>query len=219
MKDNVKRIQVPNKYIDNKKFHFNAFYLYVNLKMICVNNHVKIYSKKLLDNLGWSLNTFKKYLKILKQEGLVTYNFESLPIHKPIELDISPIVSKPKTKEDYFTQVDINTIQRILFYAKETKFKKYDKVSKKNIKIVKDEKEKALKLFYVYEMYYNESIGVSFPSYETIKEATGYNNTYIKAINTMFNKNDLVSVMIGDRNKETNQREKNNYIPICNRVK
>jgi hypothetical protein len=216
----IKRIQVPNKYINNKKFHFNAFYLYVILKMVCVDNHVHIYSKKLLDKLGWTKYNLKKYLDILKQEKLITYDFDSLPYNKPLEIEILPIVQRAKTKEDYFTQVDTRTIEKIITYGKEVRY--YIKGEKE----IKDEKEKALKLFYVYEMFYNDNYGKSFISYQGIYEATGYNNACIKSINNMFHRKDIVNVMLGDWYEQENEedelislRERNNYVPNCIRAK
>jgi hypothetical protein len=219
MKDNVKRIQVPNKYIDNKKFHFNAFYLYVNLKMICVDNHVKIYSKKLLEKLDWTKYSLKVYLNVLIQENLILFDFNDLPIHNPIELNIEPINTNPAKKEDYFTQVDVETIKKIFESARKVKYKTKDGKTE-----LKDEKEKALKLFYLYEMYYNENYNKSFINYDGIYNATGYKNNTIKNINNMFHKNHLVDVMLGDwYEKEIDEdvytptRERNNYIPNCNR--
>lgn len=219
MNDKIKRIQVPNKYIDNKEFNNNSFYLYVMLKLICVDNNVKIYKDKLLNHLQWTHYQLKKYLKDLKKHKLINYDFDELPKFKPIEIKIKPIKHHSKSNKDYFTQVDINTINKIVTLCNIIKIKtnKEKSLEKRNVR------EKALRLFYLYEMYYNESYGYAFISYEKIKSAMDINNTYINKINKKFNDNCLVEVDIGSWSKNSSQEEPrkypNKYTPYCDRAK
>ena len=218
MSDKVKRIQIPNKYIDNKEFNNNSFYLLVILKMVCVNNHVNIYKDNLLTKLGWTAYQLRKYLRDLKDKKLIIYDFNELPKFRPIELNLQPIKHNSKNKDDYYTQVDTYTIGKIIEVSINIKVKS-DKDKPKKITDVKD---KALRLFYLYEMYYNVQYKCAFIGYEKIKEAMVIHSIYIKAINGILNKAGLVDVMIGDWREdianEMRRRNPNNYVPHCNRV-
>ena len=218
MTEKIKRIQVPNSIIDNKEFNNNGFYLYVILKTLCVSNHVNIYNDNLLEKLQWTQYQLKKYLKDLKEKGLITYQFGDIPKFKPLELDIRPIKHHGKNKDSYYTQVDIDTINNIIRYSKSIKIK----IEKDKPQVIRDMKEKSLRLFYLYEMYYNPKYKCAFIGYDKIKNAMNINNAYIKIINKMFNKNDLVGVMIGDWRDDiednSRRRNPNNYIPYCNRI-
>lgn len=223
--EKVKRIQIQNKYINNKDFHFNSFYLLIILKMVCVNNHVNIYSTTLLPKLNWTRKTLKKYLDILRSENLIIYTWNSLPIHNPIELDIVPVKHNSKNADDYYTQVDIDTINRIIENTQAVKYKEKNRTSSKLETIERDEKEKSVKLFYLYEMFYNVNLGKAFISYTNIQDATKFSNTSIKKINSIFNRKGLVNIDIGEwfelNDKDGNYikkiRGRNNYIPLCNR--
>ena len=218
MSDKVKRIQIPNKYIDNKDFNNNSFYLLVILKMVCINNHVNIYKKNLLTKLDWTQYQLRKYLKDLKDKELIIYDFEDLPRYRPIELNIQPMKHNSKKKEDYYTQVDITAIDKIIDNSEEVKIKEV----KNKTKAKRDVKEKALRLFYLYEMYYNFDYKCAFIGYDKIRGAMNINNNYIKAINSVFSKTGSVDVMIGDWRddikNEMRRRNPNNYVPHCNRI-
>ena len=218
MSDKVKRIQIPNKYIDNKEFNNNSFYLLIILKMVCVNNHVNIYNDNLRTRLDWTQYQLTKYLKELKDKELIVYKFTDIPKFKPLEIDIQPIKHHGKSKLDYYTQVDIDTIENIIKYSKAVKIV----IDKSKPRAIRNVKEKALRLFYLYEMYYNPQYKCAFIGYDKIKDAMDINNAYIKTINKMFNTNELVGVMIGDWREdiEDNKRRRNpnNYIPYCNRI-
>lgn len=211
----IKRIQVPVELITKPK-QFNETYLYIYLKMMSMDNHVRIYKQKLMNNLLWKSNkTLNKYLQSLKEKGYITYDFESLPISKPIEIDIDPI------GKQQFTQVDIETIDQIQTYTCSCEVKR--KKENKTVVSIEDLKERALTLFYYYETYYNTDFGYAFPTYSKIREETGLSYEYIKIINKILHKAKLVNVSVGDQyiDEETGKkmRERNKYTPNCIRYK
>lgn len=201
----IKKIQVPYNLIAEKSTPHNATYLYVNLRMICVNNHVKIYIEKLKEYLHWQdTRTIKKYLEWLKKNKYIEYNFKSIPKHIPIELDIIP------TKK-YFVQVSINTIKKIILTTQE--------IELDNTK--KDLKEMAVKLYYYYTKLYNIKIGKACPTYEEIYKDTGISSKYIRAINKVLKKNKILKIKEGDwyqyeisENIYKPRKERNSYVPL-----
>lgn len=216
-KEKIKKIQVPYELIINPDVPAYATYLYIHLKMICNNNHVRIYIEKFKSEnyLNWkSTQTLKKYLTYLKNNNYIIYDFENLPKGKPLEIDILPI-----TKDKMYVQLDVNIISKIQEFATKTEII----ISKNNIKqlIISDCKEMAVRLYYFYVKNYNLEIGKSFPSYKEINEATGISLQYIKALNNMFKKNKLLKITIGkwyeqedDDGFKYRKRERNSYIPI-----
>lgn len=212
----VKRIQVPVDMIKQPK-QYHELYLFVALKMACVNNKVNIYSKKLLELLQWKdRKTLKKYLESLKSQGYINYEFKDFPIHSPLQIDI--VNSKKQ-----FTQVDTDTINSIKWQMSQCKVKRKNKDNKYET-IIEDLKEMAMKLFYYYETYYNADYGYAFPSYKLINQETGISTNYIKILNKNFNRYELVQVDIGDKYQEEDdegntktKRERNKYAPMCKR--
>jgi len=204
----VKLIQVPFELIINKqKYKSEVMYLYIHLKMVCKNENVNIYAKKLLKNLNWSNNRrLKKYLFILKQNDYLSYDFENIPIHNTLNITLRKIDNKVK-KELYVT-VDTDTINKI-------------KNCTNNINIdnkVLNLQEQALRLFYYYEKCYNYKEGKAYPSFANISNDIGIRPEYITILNNIFEQNKIVKIKKGKYYTDDDgfaKRERNNYIPIC----
>jgi hypothetical protein len=209
----MKRIQIPTHIIRNPLISHHAIYLYTILKPMINTNTLIItaYTTTILDKAKWNdRRTLKKYLQELKQKELISYDFTNFPINKPLQIEILPIPSG-----EHFTQVDTDTIQRIIDVCSNISVQDKNNPSKHNSI---DLKEMAIRLFYLYESYYNYNFNYAFPSYLQINQDTNISNIYIKILNQTFDKNKLVIVNYGER--INNERKINNtYIPICNRVK
>lgn len=205
----IRKIQAPNAIIINREFSHHAFALYVELRIKAFNNKVKIYPTELKSGLGWTDNRrLKKYLGELYDFGLIDVEFNRIDTYRPIECNLTPI-----RKDEHFTQVDVQTIDKI-------------RKCTTNVRVVGRKTpqhlcEVALRLFYYYEKNYNEEFGKAFPTYEQINEHTRIHATYVKALNTTFHNNGVVSVEIGKYyNQELDdviitRRAGNQYIPIC----
>lgn len=239
MNKEVKKIQVPYSLIDNtiKKQHapYQALYLYVILKSVCKNNHVNIYVEKLKseDYLDWkSTKTLKKYLDYLKDNKYIIFDFETMPKHKPLQIDIIPIKEIPKkdNRENHFVQISVEYIKNIITKCKCIKIEYINKKTGEIINKTYNLKEMALKLFYYYRKMYNDEYRYACPSYKQTYEATGISREYINILNNFFSDNGLVEVQQGkwySPNKETEcenetdnkeeksnpRRERNRYIP------
>ena len=205
----IRRIQVPSHLIVDRNFSHEAFALYVELKRSSFNNNVNTYPIKIKNNIGWIDNRrLKKYLKTLYDYGLINEEIDRIVNHKPLSLSIKDIVSG-----ESFTQVDVNTLDKIKECTKSVEIT--------GKKLPQNVYEIALRLFYYYEKNYNEDFGRAFPTYEQINTDTKIHNTYIKAINTVFDINDIVKVRVGGYySKEIDnelmiQRTGNQYIPLC----
>lgn len=217
----MKRIQIPTDIIRNPLVSHNTIYLYLILKTMTSSLKVTAYSTTILEKAQWNdRRTLKKYLLELKQKELISYNFNDFPINKPLLIEITPIL-----KGTQFTQVDIETIQRIIDVAKNIPIdiltetdnqNTQDKQSVKQFKYNPDLKEMAIRLFYLYESYYNINFNVAFPSYRVINSDTKISNTYIKILNKIFNDNELVIVNYGQK-IDWNKKSNNTYVPICDR--
>lgn len=205
----IRRIQVPNHLIVNRDFPHDAFALYVELKRSSFNNKANVYPIQLKNKIGWTDNRkLKRYLKILYDYSLIDQEIDRISNHKPITLLIKDIACGEE-----FTQVDVLTLDRIKECANTVKI-----TGKSELQNVY---EIALRLFYYYEKNYNEDYGRAFPTYEQINKDTKIHHTYIKAINTIFDENDIVRVRLGEYyTKEIDhetviQRAGNQYIPMC----
>ena len=80
-----------------------------------------------------------------------------------------------------------------------------------------DLRELGLRLFYLYEMYYNEAKGYAYPTYKTIIENINTTPKHISALNNTFQKHNLVYVIQGKKYEKSNRRMHNKYIPNWNR--
>lgn len=177
------------------------------LKTLTKESIVRAYSSTILEKAKWNdRRTLKRYLYNLKQNNLITYDFTTLPINKALVINILSIPD-----EDHFTQIDIDTIQKIINFCSNIEIKNKD-----NKLISIDLKEMGIRLFYLYESYYNDNIGYAFPTYEQINHDTGISNIYIQILNDIFNKNKLVIVNYGEK-KDNDRRYNNTYIPVCDR--
>lgn len=205
----IRRIQIPNKIIIDRAFPHNAFGLYVELKMRAFNNKVEVMPMKLKETLGWKDNRkLKKYLKTLYNFGLIDKQVDRINNYKLLNISLTSI------GEEYFTQVDVNTIRKIKESVRSVKLLRKGKP--------KDVHEIALRLFYYYEKNYNRDFGKAYPTYEQINKDTRIHSDYIMSINEEFHKNGLVIVRTGEWYKDDNlemKRKGNQYIPICQRYK
>lgn len=212
------RIQVPYSMLLNPDVPHNAIYLYVIIRNSCTDNNLKIYTEKLKSEkyLNWkSTETLTKYLKYLKEHNYIDYNFIKLPKHKPLELIILPI-----PKEENYTEISRKAISMIKEKAQNIEF--ITKKKNKSITTYRYCVEIAMRLYYFYVKNYNFNEECAFPSYLGITKDTGISSIYIKAINTMFHKNKIVDVKIGEfkdiLKQETGDikfmRERNTYIPL-----
>jgi hypothetical protein len=178
---------------------------------------------KLKEYLDWkSTKTLKKYIEFLKENNFITYNSDSLPKNKPLELDIIPLkdIIKIDNKKTLFTQINKDIIKTVIELAKSVLVYKKDKVTKKETKEYQDLKEMALKLFYFYNKMYNTDAKYAFPSYLEINLMTGISKSYIAILNKFFSKNKIVDIDIGEYYlKEIEEsepkpvRERNKYKP------
>ncbi|WFD09039.1 hypothetical protein [Tepidibacter hydrothermalis] len=209
----IKKIQVPNSLILDKRISHNAFALYVILKNFSFNDNVNIYPTKLLKAIEWKdMRTLKKYLEILNDLKYINMITSKIVKYECIKLTIRGV-------ENDFTQVDINTMYKIIECTLRVPIKGND-----NEIEVKNLKEMALRLFYYYEKNYNTLLGKAFPSYRKTSEELCIGKSYISALNDIFNKNDIVKVKKGNW-VETEyedgvilpRRMCNEYIPICSR--
>jgi len=199
----MRRFSISTDVIRNPLVSHHAIYLYITLKemMDYRTYRVDAYSANILKNANWSdRRTLKKYLSELKQIELITYEFVNFPINKPLLITINPIPDDAQ-----FTQVDELTIKKINDVT-------WDHLIMTNI----DMKEMAIRLFYLYESYYNSYYEIAFPSFRVINSDTRISNIYIKLLNELFNKNKLVIVKYGSQ-VEWNKKGNNTYIPICDR--
>lgn len=211
--------RVHNDIVTNFQITNRAFYLYVMLKDLCPNNEkLYAYSKEILDHMLWkSKKTLKKYLKELKCMKIIDYDFDDLPINKPLTITFT------YKEEDHYTYVDTDTINNIknIGQCVLVRWKEKDK-DNPSVKIIHEDimnlKEDCIRLFYLYVHYYNIDMGGAFPAYNTIVEKTSITPRYIKAINDMFNKNHLVTVIVGKRHNDSNVRARNTYIPIYKKI-
>lgn len=204
----IRRIQVPNSLIVDRDFSHYAFALYIELKIKSYNDKVNIYPMSLKEGLGWTDNrTLKKHFKELYDNNLVDIEIQRIVNTKPIECNITPI------GDDKFTQVDVHTIQKIKDCT--------NSIIMKGKKKPQNLTEMGLRLFYYYEKNYNEAYGKAFPTYENINEDTKIHPSYIKALNTVFHENGIVSVELGQYYSQelddtiVTRRAGNTYIPIC----
>jgi hypothetical protein len=213
----VKKIQVPYDLLENREIPHHAVYLYIILKMVCKDNHVKIYGANLRSEkyLNWkTTKTLKKYLQILKEKKYLTCDFEVLPKRNPIELDIPKL-----NKDQYYVQVDVEAIYKVKEVAQSVHIKK-----KRNdvVEVITEDcKEMAVRLYYFYTKMFNAEIGKAFPSYEDIKKKLGINGTYIKAINNLLKENNLLRISEGKWYEQEDEdgftirrRERNSYKPL-----
>jgi hypothetical protein len=213
-KESTKRIQVPNELLTNKAMKHEIIYLYIILKSICVKNKVNIYSDNLLKKLNWKdIRTLKKYLQLLYNIKYIDTNYDKMPKHKPLSFNLLN-----NTRKNY-TQVDIDTIHKVIDVSKEVPLQ-----VKKNITIL-NLQEMALRLFYIYEMYYNVYEEKAFPEYADITSNTGISSKYIVAINRVFEQKKIVKIKHGewyetnDENDNVVKRKsRNEYKPKCNRA-
>jgi hypothetical protein len=213
-------VQVPFQLIISPK-QFNELYLYIILKVISKGRTTNIYSNSLLERLGWKdTRTLKKYLRSLKSQNYITYDFEDLPQTETLKISFTPIRYFKKTdnkKESYYKQVTESSILKIIKFMYNCKVVRY---SPKNREIesetYEDLKERAVMLFYYYKMKYNSNYGYGFASYKEIHTDTGISNEYIKIINDKFNFYNIVKVENGkkDTKKGMNKKERNKYIPL-----
>lgn len=214
-------VQVPNILIFTPK-HYNELYLYVILKSINGNKPIDRYSHELLELLQWKdIRTLKKYLLNLKNEGYINYNFDDLPQTSKLHIEKTDIKKFKKLNKNgklsYFTQVNIKLIHKIIDSTIECKIKQYSKKNKKSATKILDLKERSLTLFYYYKSWYNPKMGYSCQAYKQIHKDTGISYEYIKIINKILHKNQLVKVILGDKTKNIdgyNKRERNKYIPV-----
>jgi hypothetical protein len=178
----ISRIEAPFSLICNKDISCKAFYLYIILRLTYndTTQNINIYPKNLLQKLNWKDNkTLKKYLKELKDNNYITYDFTDLPIKKePIQI----YLTQNKLDKEY-SEVDRDTIQQIIDCCSNTIIKSKDKITNKIIKTTIDLKEHGLRLFYFYEKNYNQKCGYAYPTYQEIFKNTGVRSTYIKALN------------------------------------
>jgi hypothetical protein len=73
-------VNVPISIINNKAIKTFETYLYVCLKQLAINDELNVYTKQLLDILQWKdRKTLKKYLKLLRDKGYISFNFDNLP--------------------------------------------------------------------------------------------------------------------------------------------
>lgn len=199
----IKRIQIPTHIIRNSLISSNAIYLYIILKTMTSSLKVVAYSSTILERTLWTdRRTLKKYLQELKHNSLISYDFDKFPINKPLLLNITPI-----EKEEHFTQVDVDTIQKIISATNDVL------VNNKP----QDLKETAIRLFYLYESYYNTNYDIAYPSYTVINKETRIKHQTIKILNDVFHANGIVKVNYGEKS-EWNRNKNNTYVPICNRV-
>lgn len=197
------KIRVNNTILTDVGLTHKAFYLYVVIKQLAQKNKtLYVYKEELMDALYWKKNsTLKSYLLELKNCKIIKYSFNDLPKNKPLKIEILT------NEVDNYTQVDTETIDRIKIHTKSIVLD--DKVS--------DLKELAIRLFYVYEKYYNKKEGYARPPYKIIKDCIKTTDRYIKILNTVFAENNIVQIRIGKKYDNSNMRMNNTYIPMCNR--
>lgn len=207
-KDNIKRIQITHEILVNRQIPHEAIYLLIHIKNKASNNHVRIYSSKLINELNWKdTRTLKKYLNILYDIGEIDTQYKTLPKHKPLEFNINPIGK-------HFTQVDIDTINKIKELCQETPLIVKGKETILNLQ------EMSLRLFYLYEKYYNKQKGKAYPEYKQIVQDTGMSSKHIKVINDWLELNGILEIEHGEyyvNEDEETRKGRNQYIPICNR--
>lgn len=206
----IRRIQVPNILIVNRKLSHSVLELYVELALRTTKGDVSRLLVYELKQMGWKDNrTIKRNIEILYNLSLINKKIDRLPNNKSLDIKL--------IKPTSFTQVDVHTIQLIRKYSQEVKIKH----QKPNARIFGT----ALRLFYYYEKNYNYNYGYAFPTYEDIKKDTGLHSSYIKGLNDMFQEKGLVDIKIGEqfiivnKNGSREIRKKTNiYIPKCNRA-
>lgn len=210
----VKRIQIYNMMIINRKVSHKAFALYVLLKEKAFNkNQVRIRPEKITSTLGWDDNrTLKKHLEVLYQNHIVDSHIDKVFYYKPIEMKLIELHGEA------FTQLDIYTIEKIRNATREVLVEEKDgSTNKVNLYAF------GIRYFYYLEKNYNKHYNRAFPSYSKISKDLGFGRSYISTLNDIFMRNNLVEVISGGwREEETEtairvKREVNSYVPKCNR--
>lgn len=212
--DSVKRIQVSNNMLTNKTIKHEAIYLYIILKSICKNNQVNIYAAKLLKILNWKdIRTLRKYLLILYELQYIDIRYDKMPKHKSLEFNL---INNPKKN---YVQVDIDTIGKIISVSQAVP------LHIKEDTVILNLQEMAVRLFYIYEMYYNVHQGKAFPEYKDITNNTGISSKHITALNKVFEENKIVKIKHGDwyeiedlGESVLRRKGRNEYRPKCNRA-
>jgi len=224
MNENFK-VQVNDDILTDDELSNRAFYLYIYLKLYGKSNEtVYIYPPELLEQMGWTgNNTFKKYLLELKQLGYIDYELsinkqgnECLPINRRMIINFTDDLS-----EGSFTQIDFKTILKLQNVLKLTEIYKVDHEStadNKNKKYIiekhYDEKEVGLRMYFLYEKFYNKKDQCGIPiSYENISKTSKASPQIIAYVNNTLEKNNLLKIKHGifwvkDR------KIKNKYIPM-----
>ena len=219
----IKRIQVPNvlikQHIKKKtickqiKLSHKAFYLYITLKTVCINNIVHIKNINLLNLLNWKdTRLLKTYLKELNMSNIITYDFGLEKLSKNQILTINIIYNVAKF-DKAFTQVDVDTINKIKYLTNNiTHTYTVNKVTyTKYVNLI----PQAIRLFYYREMDYNLRLS---KSYKTTIKQIGIRDEDIAILNNIFNEHDIVKCISG-KYKLDKTRECNQYIPYCSRYK
>jgi len=209
------KVRIDDRITDDSLLTNKAYYLYTYLKLYAKGNqYVYIYLNELMELLQWKdKKTVKKYLIELKKLKYIYYDFgeeNSFPINQPLHINILQ-----SEHNETFTQIDINTIQKLQNIGKEIEVINY-KDKNKNI-IISDLKEITLRLFYLYEKNYfrKEGNGTKI-AYAKLGYVTKCSDKNIKAINNTLVKRNMLEVIVGKRHNTNSRRTVNEYKPICN---
>lgn len=188
-------------------------YLYIMLKIMGQKNaEVNRRYDTILNTLGWDIRTFKKHLTILKDQKCVDFDENQLKCilkHHIIHIKFLKV-------DGGFTQVDKDTIERIISVFKCVEIPEY--VEKEKILKLCDRKEMALRFFFYLECMYNKECGYSYPTQDQIKNAIGISKNDIVTLSKMMESNNLMVVKHGVKyyNKKANRvlNLNNTYVPI-----
>lgn len=211
-----KRIIISNEIINNKKIPNEAFYLYVMMKSMAVNNLLTIYHKKLMKNIEWSQYQLRKYTTILKKVGLINYDFEQFPKFRPMEINI---VNK-RINDNNSTGLSIDTINQIIENSKEITC--YYNGEERIVNL----REVSLRIFYIYVSLYDEDKGYTSITHSVIRDIATINSMTIKAVNENLVKHNLLEyeagkfelIDFGEEIGSTRIKQSNKYKPLFKEI-
>lgn len=109
VKNKTSYISIPNEILLNTDISNKAKYLYMILKSHAMNDSVIISPKKLKESLRWKYNPkLKKALEELKSKNYIYYDFDKIPIHNNMKINLLSAIP--------FTQIDRELFNKIKEY-------------------------------------------------------------------------------------------------------
>jgi hypothetical protein len=193
-------IAIPQKLIYDDNLNTKAKYLYIILKKHSVSDNVNIGYLKLMESLKWTdKRGFKRYLKALKDNNYIEYEFEKVGNSHPLKIKLN--FSKP------FVQIDRELVDKGLKCI----------TADKDGVIYKNNAEKGIIYLYTIEDRYRKDWGYSCPSREDICKILKLNNGRLTKIIKYYHDTYICEYqqgkIIDNSDKEITRRTRNRYQP------